>query len=241
LSDSHPTSTNERDPPPGAATPSDLVFGIERSGLLGLRVPLLSIIVVVALAIAAGFGVSRIEVDDSLNQLFRSETPQFKQYEEVTRRFPSSEYGVLVVVQGNGPLSRNSIEHLRDLVTDLQLIERARGIISLFSARQPSLDGGLPGPLFPNELPQEVEYDKLAEEIRSNEIIRDELLSQDGTLALVMLSLNPDAVGGGKLNKVVEDILKSMADDLADSTFPKGSSLYAPENPLRHCRGSFAS
>jgi hypothetical protein len=87
----------------------------------------------------------------------------------------------------------------------------------------------LPGPLFPNELSQGVEYDKLAEEIRSNEIIRDELLSQDGTLALVMLSLNPDAVGGGKLNKVVEDILKSMADDLADSTFPKGSSLYAPE------------
>jgi hypothetical protein len=41
-----------------------------------------------------GFGVARIKVDDSLSQLFRSDTPEFKQYEEVARRFPSSEFDV---------------------------------------------------------------------------------------------------------------------------------------------------
>src|ERR1700730_10546005 len=30
-------------------------------------------------ALAAGFGVARIKVDDSLSQLFRSDTPEFKQ------------------------------------------------------------------------------------------------------------------------------------------------------------------
>jgi len=32
--------------------------------------------------------------------LFRSDTPEFKRYEEVTRRFPSSEFDVLVVIEG---------------------------------------------------------------------------------------------------------------------------------------------
>ena len=34
----------------------------------------------IVLAIAAGFGVARIKVDDSLSQLFRSDTPEFKLY-----------------------------------------------------------------------------------------------------------------------------------------------------------------
>jgi uncharacterized protein len=199
------------------ATPVNLALGIERIGLFGLRFPRLSIAIVLALAIGAICGLQRIKVDDSLNQLFRSETPQFKQYEEVTRRFPSSEYDVLVVVQSSNLLSRNAIEHLRDLVTDLQLVDGARGIISLFSARQPSPDGGLPGPVFPDELPQGDDYGKLVEKIKANEIIRGKLLSEDGSLALIVLSLDPDFVGGGQLNKVVADIRKAMADDLAAS------------------------
>jgi uncharacterized protein len=64
---------------------------------------------VIALAIAAGFGVARIKVDDSLSQLFRSDTPEFKQYEEVARRFPSSEFDVLVVIEGKTLLAWESI------------------------------------------------------------------------------------------------------------------------------------
>ncbi len=87
----------------------------------------------------------RIKVDDSLSQLFRSDSPEFKQYEEVTRRFPSTEFDVLVVVEGKELLARDSIAALRNVVTDLQLIEGTRGIISLFSARQPPPpEGGLP-------------------------------------------------------------------------------------------------
>src|ERR1700730_3363376 len=111
-------------------------------GLVSLRFPMAVALVVIALAIAAGFGVARIKVDDSLSQLFRSDTPVVKHYEEVTRRFPSSEFDVLVVIEGKTLLARESIGKLRDLVTDLQLIDGTRGIISIFSARQPSADGG---------------------------------------------------------------------------------------------------
>ncbi len=67
-----------------------LAYGIERMGLISLRFPYLVAIVLVVAAILAAFGIGRIKVDDSLSQLFRSNTPEFRQYEDVTARFPST-------------------------------------------------------------------------------------------------------------------------------------------------------
>jgi predicted RND superfamily exporter protein len=58
------------------------------------------------LLIAAVFGLERIKVDDSLSQLFRSDTLEFKTFEEVTRRFPSNEFDVLIVIEGKSLLDR---------------------------------------------------------------------------------------------------------------------------------------
>ena len=192
-----------------------LALGIERIGLVSLRFPLAVALVVIALAIAAGFGVARIKVDDSLSQLFRSDTPEFKQYEEVTRRFPLSEFDVLVVIEGKTLLARESIEKLRDLVTDLQLIDGTRGIISIFSARQPPEDGGIPAPLFPDQLPEGAAYDAMINRVMGNEIIRGKLLSTDGELTLVVLALDPTVVESNRLSAVVGDIRTTMAEDLA--------------------------
>ena len=134
-----------------------------------------------------------------LSQLFRSDTPEFKQYEEVTQRFPSSEFDVLVVVEGKNLLARESIEKLRDLVTDLQLIDGTRGIISIFSARQPPENGAIPAPLFPEELPEGAAYDALVRRVMGNEIIRGKLLSNDGELTLVVLALDPAVVESNRL------------------------------------------
>jgi predicted RND superfamily exporter protein len=85
-------------------------LGLERIGLISLRFPLLVGLVATVLVIAAVFGFLRIKVDDSLSQLFRSETPEFKTFDEVTRRFPSNEFDVLIVVEGKNLLERSSIE-----------------------------------------------------------------------------------------------------------------------------------
>ncbi len=194
-----------------------LALGIERIGLVSLRFPLAVAVVAAGLAIAAGFGVTRLKVDNSLSQLFRSDTPEFKQYEEVTQRFPSSEFDVLVVVEGKNLLARNSIEKLRDLVTDLQLIDGTRGIISIFSARQPPENGAIPAPLFPEELPEGAAYDALVRRVMGNEIIRGKLLSNDGELTLVVLALDPAAVESSRLRDAVGEIRARMAEDLAGS------------------------
>ena len=194
---------------------SSIAFGLERIGLIAVRAPILSCIILLALVVGALFGIHRIKIDDSLSQLFRSDTREFRQYEEVTRRFPSTEFDVLVVVEGKTLLQRDNLEKLRDMVTDLQLVDGVRGLISLFSARQAPAPGKLPAALFPSELPKGADYDKFIETVKSNEIIRGKLLSEDGTLALVVLSLEPSIVGNSGLSSTVGQIRKVMNDDLA--------------------------
>jgi predicted RND superfamily exporter protein len=134
--------------------PGTLALGMERVGLLPLLRPVVAALVAIAVTIAAGFGVARIKVDDSLSQLFRSDTAEFRQYEELTRRFPSSEFDVLVVVEGDTLLERQSLEQVRNLATDLFFVDGMTGLVSLFSAREPPEPGHIPGPLFPEQFPE---------------------------------------------------------------------------------------
>lgn len=191
-----------------------IAFGLERIGLIVMQAPILTCIIVAALIIGAAFGLQRIQIDDSLSQLFRSNTKEFHQYEQVTKEFPAEEYDVLIVVEGKDLLARSNVNKLRDFVTDVQLVDGTRGLVSLFSARQAPAPGKLPAALFPNELPKGAAYDKFIQTVKNNEIIRGKLLSNDGTLALIVLSLEPKVVASNRLGKTVGDIRKLIGEDL---------------------------
>ncbi|HZL29854.1 MAG TPA: MMPL family transporter [Pseudolabrys sp.] len=215
--------TNEPTSPAGDVVPTrpikprNLALGIERIGLLSLTRPYISVAIFVLLCALAAVGFMRLKVDDSLSQLFRSDTAEYKTYEDVSRRFPSAEYDVLIVVEGNSLLQRPSLQKLRALVTDLQLIDGTRGIISLFSARQPPEGNGIPAPLFPDPLPQGEAYNALIGKVMANEIIRNKLVSPDGKLALMVLALNSKSTASGSLSGLVGEIRTTVNQDLAGS------------------------
>ncbi len=191
-----------------------LVLGFERVGLIALRAPLLSAMIVAALCVFAAFGVAKLKVDDSLSSLFRSDTPEFHQFEDLSRRFPSHEYDVLMVIEGDGLLEPENIDKLRDVVTDVQLIDGTRGVLSMFSAREAPQAGRLPGPLFPADLPEGDEYKALIDRVLTNDLIRGKLLSEDGKLALVVIALDPEVADSEKVGDVVPAIRKVITDDL---------------------------
>src|SRR5260221_12477622 len=176
-----------------------IAFGLERIGLIAVQAPIVSCIILVALIVGAIFGIQRIKIDDSLSQLFRSNSKEYRQYEAETKRFPATEFDVLVVVEGKTLLARDNLEKVRDMVTDLQLVEGVRGLVSLFSARQAPEPGKLPAALFPPDLPEGPAYYKFVETVKSNEIICGKLLSDNGTLARAWLSLQPDVGAGNEL------------------------------------------
>ena len=71
----------------------------------------------------------------SLSELFRSNTEDFRRYEEIDQRFPSSEYDVLVVVEGADLLKRKPLAAFSRAIVDLQLADGVNGLVSMLSAR----------------------------------------------------------------------------------------------------------
>ena len=141
----------------GPLQSSRLIFGLARLGLVPLESRLLSAAVIILATVLALAGLMRLRVDDSLSELFRTDTKEFHQYEEIDRRFPSSEYDVLVVVEGKDLLAKPQLEAFRNAVIDLQLTDGVDGLVSMLSARgKPDATGYAP-PIVPDDLPDDPE------------------------------------------------------------------------------------
>ncbi len=194
-------------------------FGLDKLGLVALRNPYLSLALILLLSLLAGAGLARLKVDDSLSELFRTNTKEFRQYEDIDRRFPSSEYDVLVVVEGPDLLKRAPLETFSRTVVDLQLADGVNGLVSMLSARSQPDAKGYAAPIVPDDLPEGADYDRVIDTLRKNEIVNGKFLSNDGTLAMVVISLDRKVVEEEGLRKIVEGLK-----DTAEKAL-KGSGL----------------
>lgn len=192
-------------------------FGLERLGLLALRAPNIVAVLVAIATVVAALGVSRLQVDDSLSELFRTNTEEFRRYEAIDRRFPSSEYDVLVVVEGPNLLKRHQLEVFANLTTELQLIDGVSGLVSMLSARGPPDATGYAAPIVPDELPEGAAFDAVVAALRANDIVKGKFLSDDGQLALIIVALDREVVREETARVVIGEINDAVRDILAGS------------------------
>ncbi len=191
-------------------------LGLERLGLVALKAPTLVAVFVVIATILGLMGVLKLQVDDSLSELFRTNTEEFRRYEAIDKRFPSSEYDVLVVVEGPDLLKRKQLEAFAGLTTELQLIDGVSGLVSMLSARTKPDASGYAAPLVPDELPADgPAYDAMIATLKSNDIVKGKFLSDDGELAMIIIALDRKVVEEktarvviGEINTVVDEQLK---------------------------------
>jgi uncharacterized protein len=105
----------------------------------------------------------------------------------------------------------------------------------MFSARLPAPQGGLPEPLFPDPLPQGDAYHALIERVKANAIVHGKLLSDDGRLAVIILSLEPSVVNAGDLDAVVNNIRQTANEDLQGSGLvPELTGVPVMQLEIRH-------
>jgi uncharacterized protein len=203
-------------------------FGLEKLGLIGLRAPAVTLALVVLVSALAVWGLLLLRVDDSLSELFRTDTEEFRRYEEIDRRFPSSEYDVLVVVEGKDLLKKPQLEAFRRAIIDLQLADGVDGLISMLSARgKPDASGYAP-PIVPDNLPDGPEYDAIIEAMRANDIVKGKFLSPDGELALAVLALDRKAVA----EKGAREVIGGIGDILKTELGPVGLKSHLTGAPV---------
>lgn len=206
------------DPEPEITRSFRLTFGLERFGLVALKSPLVSLLVILIVTAVALIGVLRLQVDDSLSELFRTNTPEFRQYEAIDRRFPSSEYDVLAVVEGPDLLTRKGLTAFSNLAIELQLTHGIDGMVSMLSARDKPNETGYPPPIVPDPLPDdEATFEKTVNALKNNEIVRGKFLSDDGRLALLVLALDREVIRESGSAAVIEEIRATGASALEGS------------------------
>jgi len=193
-------------------------FGIERLGLVALKAPLVSALLIAVLTALAAWSTMHIKVDDSLSELFRTNSEEFRRYEEIDRRFPSSEYDVLVVVEGKGLLTRERLETFAGLTTELQLVDGVSGLVSMLSARDKPDATGYAPPLVPDDLPEDdAAFANIVSALKSNDIVKGKFLSDDGELALIVIALDRNVVEQRGARAVIGDINEAARRELEGS------------------------
>jgi uncharacterized protein len=190
-------------------------LGLERAGLVALSVPKLTLLMIIIFSALAAWGVARLRVDDSLSELFRTNTEEFHRYEEIDRRFPSSEYDVLVVIEGKDLLKKPQLEAVRRAIVDLQLADGVDGLVSMLSARGKPDATGYAAPIVPDDLPDGPAYDEIIKTLRENEIVTGKFLSPDGELALAVVALDRKVVEQLSAKTVIGNIRKTVDDETA--------------------------
>jgi len=202
----------------GPLQSSPLIFGLARLGLLPLRTLSISAIVIFAMTALAVLGLTRLKVDDSLSELFRTDTEEFRRYEEIDTRFPSSEYDVLVVVEGQDLLKKSQLEAFRNAVVDLQLTDGVGGLVSMLSARGKPDETGYAPPIVPDDLPEDpAAYEAVIGAMKDNDIVKGKFLSDDGHLALIVIALDRAVVRDKSAKVVIGGIKEAVDADLKDS------------------------
>ncbi|KAB2940819.1 MAG: MMPL family transporter [Hyphomicrobium sp.] len=193
-------------------------FGLDRLGLVALKAPHLSALVIFVLTVLAAWSAMHIKVDDSLSELFRTNSEEFRRYEEIDRRFPSSEYDVLVVVEGKDLLQRKQLETFASLTTELQLVDGVSGLVSMLSARDKPDTSGYAPPLVPDEMPADgPAFDAMLAALKSNDIVKGKFLSDDGQLALIVIALDRNVVAERSARTVIGEINEAATRELQGS------------------------
>ncbi len=191
-------------------------FGLERLGLVGLRAPLVVSILIAVATVLGVMGLLKLQVDDSLAELFRTNTEEFRRYEAIDKRFPSSEYDVLVVVEGHDLLKRKQLEAFAGLTTELQLVDGVSGLVSMLSARSKPDETGYAAPLVPDEMPEDgPAYDAVIAALKGNDIVKGKFLSDDGQLAMIIIALDRKVVQTETAKVVIGNINTTIDQALA--------------------------
>ncbi len=192
-----------------------LGFGLERFGLATLARPRLTAVALVLITAFCVLGVWRIEATGILSDFFRGDNRDYHIYKQMSDRFPTSEFDVFLVVEGEDLLTPDRLEDVRTLHLELQFVEVVNGVLSIFSMRQAPDADGYPAPMFPANMPRGEEFAALKEKVTTHPLLDGKLLTNpddQAPLTVLIVSLDKSAVAGEGLNAAVDEI-KTLANE----------------------------
>ncbi|MDA7938418.1 MMPL family transporter [Pirellulales bacterium] len=206
-----------------------------------------SLLAVVVISCFAGYGLSRIRIDDDLRSLLRSVRPasllggddaaqvdeEFAIIDAIGNRFgaPDRDCIVRVKCQQDTIFHEPGLSQLRGLVKNLQALPDVDRVRSMFEVRREGVAGAIL-PVIP-KTSGELDAETLREarsRAQAHPLVNGQLLSADGTTALFIVRLSAGADQPPRLGQAVEAIESTLTAFHADEITAQLTGLPA----LRH-------
>ena len=161
----------------------------------------------------AGWGGSRLEVDDQPTSIIRSDDAAFAQMEEVFEQFGSDDGACLLLLEGADPFSPEGVRGLRRLVDALEELDGiVTGAVSLLDMRTRV---GLP--LLPAADASPERFEEARAAAATHPLVAGKLLGSDGTTNLVVAQLADETLPVAELRRRVRAIEAVLAGNTAGS------------------------
>lgn len=192
-------------------------FGFEKLGLLTLRFPRATIVIVLVVTACALLGATRLGFSSDIREIFRSGSPDFATLEEVARHYPDSGRDILIVVEGSDLFRPATLTNLRALHLELGLIETVGHVLSPFSARTPPDANEDTSSVVPPKLTGAEDIAALRQRLLDHPLVSGKLLSDDGRLFLFVLSLKGPHRDVDELQRITGEVETMAKEILRDS------------------------
>jgi predicted RND superfamily exporter protein len=197
-------------------------FGLERLGLLSARFPGRTLILVAVLLAVAVAGLTRLGFNSDIREVFRSDSESFSVLEEMTETYDASEHDLFVVVQSDDLFQADRLTALWDFFLDIRLMPGIKSALSMFSARTPPAADGTTEDIFPVFLDETVDLEALRATVSAHPLVHNKMLSEDGNVAVIVVSIDPEASELTDVRGVIEDIRASADTLLTDGGMQVG-------------------
>lgn len=165
-------------------------FGLERLGLLTLRIPRIVALLVIAFTAFCGYQVTKFSIDGDLLRLYRGSGAEFDRYMALGETFGTFENDVYILVSSPDLADPDVIEELRFLAFEVELEMFAAGTLSPFSLRKP-VGGGTTVPAVPEAMTSRAEVDAELTNLRETDpLMRNLIMADNQGVVMIMF---PDA------------------------------------------------
>lgn len=199
----HETTRPDTAQAPETHRPS--VLGLERLGLLALRYPRTSGLLVVAATLLGLVQIfASLAFDGSFNRMLEGKNPAYVEFIAFERAFHTFSNDEVILVRAPSLKTAAGFERLRDLQIELNFAEEVGGILSVFSLSRATADGKTLEPLLPESFADDATLRSTIAELAIRQPAVRSLYDPDAGAAVMVVipkpgndasaGLDPDAV-----------------------------------------------
>ncbi len=192
-------------------------FGLERVVLFVFERPLLGSLIVLVVALFAGYGMMHVRFNDDLRNIFAGDTQTYRDYVAATDEFVDPENELLILVEGKDLGSPENFQKLQDFQLELQLLDGVDNVYSVFALREPPDANGDAAALV-TDASTGLTPD-LIKRIRAQPVLGDRLINADGSALVFNVTPSEPKAPLSFARTIVKEIDATAKDAL------KGSDL----------------